>query len=140
MNVCTTCGSSGPLEKHHVGRRKYSSITTMLCVPCHTFCTIADCYERQWTGDDSVILRLWAGVMDIWDRFVECNNLSINVTGILNYVEYHGVFRYKPCSAIAQQVEQNYLITLPGQITEIARLIGEVIRYIMGEFVQEKLR
>lgn len=128
QKYCTTCGASGKLEIHHVAGRKYSPVTTLLCRPCHVYCTLAGYYERRWLIADP-LFRLWAGVLDVWNRFADCNDLP-RVIDALYSGEFQGFWDYRPCSAIAAAVGQESPNTLQYQGAEILRLVGEVVQYV----------
>lgn len=129
MEFCTACGATGNLEKHHVAGRKYSPVTTLLCQACHVYCTLASCYEKLWLTDNTLV-RLWAGVLDVWNRFADCNNL-FRATDALRDGEIQGLWDYRPCSAVAAAIDQVSAETLQHQGKEILRLIGEVVRYVI---------
>ena len=79
---------------------------------------------------DDILVRLWAGVLDIWNRFADCNNLD-NASDALYDGEYQGLWDYRPCSAVAETVKQVSAETLQQQGTEMLRLVGEVVQYVI---------
>lgn len=128
---CTCCGTRQNLEEHHVAGRRFSPITTWLCRSCHFYCTLAMVYERRWLDYDP-LPRLWAGLLDIFNRFAECNCLPIDAKEELRQGEKQGLWSYRTCSAMAEYISQ-----VPSrrkwqyQATEMLRLIQEVVNYVV---------
>lgn len=68
--VCICCGANGPVESHHVGRRKYSRIVLDVCLPCHSYLTVTDVHERRWSSAHPVD-RISLGMVDVLARFAD---------------------------------------------------------------------
>lgn len=66
--TCLCCGRTTRVQRHHPGRRNYTSITVPACQDCHTILTIWDggqTGERQWATGVPDRMRVNAGVGDI---------------------------------------------------------------------------
>lgn len=61
---CACCGTRGPVELHHIGRRAHSAVTIAVCPACHNLLTIADVYERTWNQAGHPVWRVAAGFAD----------------------------------------------------------------------------
>lgn len=119
--LCACCGNTGPIELHHIGRRKYSKLTIHVCPGCHRYLTVTDVQERRWASAHPAD-HIAFGLLDILARFADSLGLhdwSALARHVSRIAGDFGGFSYKPSAALADDPVMNW-----SSLTERLFLLG----------------